>query len=333
MRARLLFFGCLVALIGCSATSAAPLPEALVDQSAVSTDVIAAATPIGASSAMGADDLVQLLTAPVPIAMPVLAPDAPPPKPSGPPYKSGPRADSPVITPPAALPEGDGTVYAVGDSVLLGAQPYLATTLGGWDLRIDARVGRTFPEGLELIHENRANIGQAAIVLLGHNYWSGRQVYSYLDQMMADLRNVERVVVVTVAEFSPQQVEVNKAIHALTRTYPNVVIADWAAVAAANPQFLIADRVHPTGSGAVALANLLAVMLGPARPNGRVVPPPKILQIPEDQAPASTSATPPRAATTTTTGPPSSTTSTTSTTVVTTTTSIAPPATTTTTTP
>ena len=95
-----------------------------------------------------------------------------------------------------------------------------------------------------------------------------------------ELRNVPRVVFVTVAEWSPAQPEVNRAIRALPAFYPNVVVADWAAVSAANPPFLVSDNVHLSRSGNIALANLIAVMLGPANKDGSTVAPPRILAIP-----------------------------------------------------
>jgi hypothetical protein len=221
------------------------------------------------------------------------------------PYKTGPNPNSPVVTAPFALPEGDGTVYAVGDSVLLGTKDDLPSALGGWDLRLDARVGRTMPEGLDIIDQNRASIGQAMIICLGHNYGGGGKFVGYLDQLMAMAPKAQRVVVMTVAEWSPAQVEVNRAVRALPKLYSNVVVADWQAVVAANPQFLSSDHVHPTKAGDVALANLLAVMLGPARPNGRTVPPPKIAPIPDDAPSGSgsrTTTTVPATTTTTASG-------------------------------
>lgn len=302
----------LAVIAACGSTSAAPVPSTTTSAEADSTTSIVA--QLAASSAAGADQLAQVLMAPRPLPFPTLPPgvttttEKPPP-----PYKTGPRPDSPVIVPPPPLPPGDGTVYAVGDSVLLGTKDYLPTTLGGWDLRFDARVGRAFPEGIDLVHENRANIGQAAIIVLGHNYWGGGKVYGYLDQLMADLRDVQRVVFVTVAEWSPAQPEVNRAIRALPKTYPNVVVADWEAVLEADPQFLIADHVHLTAAGDVALANLLAIMLGPARPNGKIVRPPTILPIPGDPIGLTTSTTTSTSTTTTSTTPDSTTTSSSST--------------------
>lgn len=351
----LLLVALLLSAAGCAASDAVPAASSADGPVGGGGSASAADLRTGSGVAPGGaqlDLLAQLLASPkVPAAAAPAALAAEPP-PSGPPYVTGPRPGSPVVVPPPALPPGDATVYAVGDSVLLGTEDYLRTTLGsGWDLRFDARVSRRFPEGIDVIHENRASVGQVAVVLLGHNYGGGRKAYGYLDQLMADLGKAQRVVFVTVAEWSAAQPEVNAAIRVLPFRYPNVVVADWQAVIAANPQFLTGDGVHLSRSGNIALANLVAVMIGPAPArDGRVPPPPRILPIPDEPDPApgqpaestttltwpgtsttssstTTTTTPGQAATTTTVDGSTTTTSGPSTTGVSTTTSAPPPST------
>lgn len=191
-------------------------------------------------------------------------------------YRTGPTAESPEIIPPPPLTSGDGELFAVGDSVLLGAEPYLRTTLDGWDVTLDARVSRGVPEGFDIVREQRDHLGDVLVVVLGHNYGGGGRFGPWLDDLLVELHDVQRVVLVTVTEWSPAQAEVNRAIRVAPGRHQNVVVADWAAVVAANPQFL-RDHVHPSRSGAMALANLIAVMTGPAPGSaGR----PRLLPIP-----------------------------------------------------
>lgn len=198
------------------------------------------------------------------------------------PYRTGPAAESPEIVPPPPLTSGTGTLYAVGDSVLLGAEPYLETTLDGWDVRLDARVSRGVTEGFDLVRMNEDRIGDVLVLVLGHNYGGGGKFGPWLESLLSELDDVPRVVLVTVTEWSGAQPEVNRAIRQAPARHPNVVVADWAAVVAANPQFL-RDHVHPTRSGAVALANLIAVMTGPAPSvDGRPPPRPRLLPIPDE---------------------------------------------------
>ena len=279
------------------------------------------------------------------------------------PYVTGPGEGSPEIIPPPPLEHGTGALYAVGDSVLLGTEPYLRSTLVGWDLRLDARVSRGVPEGLDLVRMNADRVGDVLVLVLGHNYGSGN-VEGWLRAELDRLDHVQRIVVVTVAEWSPAQVRVNDVVRELPEDYDNVVVADWAAVLAANPQFL-RDHVHPSRSGATALANLITVMVGPAPPRDGVAPPrPRLLPIPDEPSsgggsssgswpapvtggggstPSTTSTTAPSASSTTTTEAPSttsttapsasSTTTTEAPSTTSTTSTTAPPATSTTTAP
>jgi hypothetical protein len=199
--------------------------------------------------------------------------------------------------------------------------------VAGWDLRLDGQVGRTFPGGIAVLDANRASVGQVAVVVLGHNYGGGDLSAGYIDHIMADLQKAQRVVFVTVTEWSPPQVEVNRSIYAAAKKYPKIVVAPWAETIAANPDFLV-DNVHPNASGRIALANLIAVMVGPVAPtDGRPKPPrPVILPIPP-VIPTTTTTTRPKS---TSTLPQTSTSTSTTTTQVTgttapTTTSTLPP--------
>jgi len=220
------------------------------------------------------------------------------------PYVTGPGEGSPVVYPPPPLESGTGALYAVGDSVLLGTEPYLRATLTGWDIRIDGRVGRGVPEGLNLVRMNGDRLGDVLVVLLGHNYGGGGSFGPSLEKLLTDIDDVPRVVLVTVVEWSSAQPEVNRAIRAAPLKHENVVVADWSAVVDANPGFL-RDHVHPTAGGATALANLITVMVGQAPPrDGKLPPRPRLLAIPavgSGPSTSSSSGSSTRSTTTTTT--------------------------------
>src|SRR5205814_800253 len=100
--------------------------------------------------------------------------------------------------------------------------------LDGWDVRIDAKVGRRFPEGIDILRMNQASIPQVVVICLGHNYGGGGSSYGYIDDIMALTARAERVVFITQTEWSPPQVEVNRAIYAAAARYPKIVVAPWA---------------------------------------------------------------------------------------------------------
>src|SRR5690606_19336567 len=113
---------------------------------------------------------------PLPVAEEGVAPE---------PYVTGPRPGSPEVIPPPPLRRGTGALYAVGDSVLLGAEPYLRTTLNGWDVRLDGRVSRGVPEGFELVRMNRDRIGDVLVLVLGHNYGGGGHFPGWLEAVLS----------------------------------------------------------------------------------------------------------------------------------------------------
>ena len=99
----------------------------------------------------------------------------------------------------------------------------------------------------------RASSGGDVIVGLGTN---GPITDADFDDMMAILGGASRVVFVNVHVDRPWQ-DPNNAVLANGATrYPNVVVADWATLAAQNPQWFGADGTHLAidGPGADALA-------------------------------------------------------------------------------
>ena len=98
------------------------------------------------------------------------------------------------------------------------------------------------------------------IVALGTN---GPITDTDFNDMMSILGGASRVVFVNVHVDRPWQ-DPNNAVLANGATrYPNVVVADWATLAAQNPQWFGADGTHLAidGSGADALASLVASTL------------------------------------------------------------------------
>ncbi len=289
------------------------------------------ATPVQFSELVRLGLLMMDSKPPAPYVVPVTAPVAVSTTPWTQPYRTGPRGPSPVVTPPPALGPGDGRVFAVGDSVMLGTQRWLGQVLAGWNLTMDAKVGRRFPEGIDVLRQNQQLVGQVVVICLGHNYAGGGSSYGYIDDIMALTARAQRVVFITQTEWTSAQVEVNRAIYAAAARYPKIVVAPWAETIKANPQWLV-DNVHPTTGGAIALANLVGIMVGPSGGVGSA-----ILPIPDDTRPAitipssTTSTTRPGGSGSTSTTAPATTTSslpastTTTALVSTTTASTAPP--------
>jgi hypothetical protein len=181
-------------------------------------------------------------------------------------------ADGPAVSVPAVVPAGvvlprvetdDPMLFMVGDSVLLASYPTVQRMLPSWHVDADARVSRRPDEGAAVVERRAGDLGDVAVIVLGHNYDPGEGFARDFGGIMSVLWRMERVVWVTPVEWSAGPREVNAVLRDAPETWPNVVVADWAALAAANPGYLVADGVHLSPSGVVALADLIARAVGP----------------------------------------------------------------------
>ena len=143
---------------------------------------------------------------------------------------------------------------------MLDYQDPLQTDIPG--VTVDAAVSRQWSDGEAILQSLKANdqLGGDVIVALGTN---GPITDTDFDNMMAILGGASRVVFVNVHVDRPWQ-DTNNAVLADGATrYRNVVIADWATLAAQNPQWFGEDGTHLAidGPGADALAALVASTL------------------------------------------------------------------------
>jgi len=179
---------------------------------------------------------------------------------------TAPAADSTTTTsvPPSPGPAGPGfvpgRVTAIGDSVMLDYQDPLEAAIPGID--VDATVSRQWSEGEVLLQNLKAEgqLGADIIVGLGTN---GPITDTDFDNMMAILGGASRVVFVNVHVDRPWQDSNNAVIASGVARYHNAVVADWATLAAQNPQWFGADGTHLAidGPGAAALAALVTSTL------------------------------------------------------------------------
>jgi hypothetical protein len=162
--------------------------------------------------------------------------------------------------PPPAAGFVAGHVTAVGDSVMLDYQTPLQSDIPGID--VEAAVSRQWAAGEELLAQLKAEgqLGAEVIVALSTN---GPISATDFDDMMSTLQGASRIVFVNIHVDRPWQDPNNAVLAQGAAQYPNVVIADWASLAAANPQWFGADGTHLAidGPGADALASLITTTL------------------------------------------------------------------------
>jgi len=145
---------------------------------------------------------------------------------------------------------GGDDLFAIGDSVLKGAQAHLEKVIPG--IRIDAAVGRQASQGLKVIKEWRASGGKARTVLvhLGTNGYITEHQYRAL---LAELADRERVLLVNVHVPKPWMKPNNEIIARMPADFPNVRVIDWSALSDARPAFFGKDNTHLTMKGVRAL--------------------------------------------------------------------------------
>ena len=168
-------------------------------------------------------------------------------------------------------PVDDDRVFVLGDSITESAGPEIYDTIDGqlealgWRPTIDARAGRTTPEGLDVLERRRDDVHDVVIVLLGHNDAVDPTTYrDRLETMVAELSDVPLVLLLTNYEFERGRDRMNDELRLVDALHDNVQLADWDAVARATDGAIGPDGLHLTRTGAQALAATMAVSLGPA---------------------------------------------------------------------
>ena len=153
-----------------------------------------------------------------------------------------------VVLPPKPsreLPTGP-EVTAVGDSVMLASSQALRRRLPG--IYIDAEVSRHYSGGEGVLADLLANDKMREFVVLGFGT-NGQAFPGQLNRIMRMLGPDRKVVLVV--PFGPVDGIPQAANQVLryAKRKPNVFLAPWCSIAAANPGDLGADGVHPVGPG------------------------------------------------------------------------------------
>lgn len=170
----------------------------------------------------------------------------------------------PTISPPLARlpPPGQGFlvghVTAIGDSVMLDAQPDLQADIPGID--VEAAVSRQWYEGIAIAQRLKSEdrLGAVVVIDLGTN---GPVSPEQFAEMMNVLAGASRVVFVTVhlpSYYSWSQ-SVNETLEQCVPLYARARIADFNQLADENPGWFYPDGVHMPigGPGAKAMASLI----------------------------------------------------------------------------
>jgi lysophospholipase L1-like esterase len=176
-------------------------------------------------------------------------------------------ATGPTAAQTGAVPAPpDPRLLIIGDSVILGAQPWIVAALAarGW------RVNQTSQESLHtweagrIVDANRGafGLGDVVILQLGTNDGGNpAELSAYIDELMGHLATVDRVYWVNMRQFRPWVPAANAVIADAATRYPNLRVIDWDSHATPNPTFVAGDGYHLNAGGAAFMAQLLAYTL------------------------------------------------------------------------
>jgi peptidoglycan/LPS O-acetylase OafA/YrhL len=171
------------------------------------------------------------------------------------PPQTEPPSLTPVASPPPPLASPPQRVFALGDSVMLGAAPALEAAIP--NLEVDAAVSRQVSAGIGILSARRdaGTLGDVVIIHLGTN---GTFTSGQFDEMMSILSGVQRVVFVNLKMPRDWESGDNSVIADGVSRYPNAVLVDWHDTGDAHPEFFYNDEIHLRPDGAASYARLIA---------------------------------------------------------------------------
>jgi peptidoglycan/LPS O-acetylase OafA/YrhL len=150
----------------------------------------------------------------------------------------------------------NGSVSAIGDSVMLGAVPSLQKDIRGLGV-VDAEVGLQVYDAIRILRSHRATgqLGSLVIVHLGNNGTFTKQEF---ERIMHVLSGVNKVVFVNVKVPRSWEVTNNEVISEGVEKYPNAVMVDWYSASANHPEYFYSDGYHLRPKAQKVYADLLS---------------------------------------------------------------------------
>ena len=166
------------------------------------------------------------------------------------------QLQAPADTQSVPSDSADPGLWVTGDSVILGIRFELDSrhNIG----LINARVGRQAPELLEVITNDKANMGTATIVLnLGNNNkLSQEQVAAIFEE----IKDQPRIVVINTAVPRPWRDDNNALISQYAATYGAYVV-DWASISEGHSEYFGPDGVHLSPAGVRSYVEAISAQL------------------------------------------------------------------------
>lgn len=152
-------------------------------------------------------------------------------------------------------------VFAVGDSVMLGAARELQKTIPG--IEVDAQVSRHIAVTVAILQARQAagRLGKVVIIHIGNN---GNMTAKQFDDLMKPLADIPRVLIFNLKEPRKWEASNNQVIADGVTRYPNAVLIDWHTYGLDHPELFAKDGIHIGTAGAKAYTALVVAQIGEA---------------------------------------------------------------------
>lgn len=157
-------------------------------------------------------------------------------------------------------------VTAIGDSVMIDAQPYLRKDLPG--IVVDGKVGRQMYELPSVLAglKSKGELGSRVIIELGTN---GPFTKGQLLSLMNALRGAQQIILVNTRVPRPWQDVVNQTLAEVSAHSKNTTLVDWYDASAGHNSYFYPDGVHLNPAGSQVFAALVTKAVQPAKTGGR----------------------------------------------------------------
>lgn len=165
-------------------------------------------------------------------------------------------------------------ILMIGDSILAALSRRYSNlackqlTPLGWQVSIEAEIGRAVEFGPRVLAAKMDETWHAAVVFLGTNYWRDQEKYEADLVRVLDRLAPRPTVLVSVSEWRDEQREVNEVIADQVLNRDNVWFIDWRKISQ-TPGVLSSDDIHPSNEGNQLLVSLLVETLGRAPGGGQ----------------------------------------------------------------
>ncbi len=149
----------------------------------------------------------------------------------------------------------EAMITAIGDSVILAAEPYLKKVFPG--IIIDGELGRQMYQAQDVVNRLKAEgkLGRYVIIELGSN---GPFQMEQLRALLNSLGDVEQIVIVNTRVPKRWQDTVNSCLAQAAAEFSQATLVDWHAASQGKDSYFYRDGVHLSPQGAECYAALIS---------------------------------------------------------------------------